>query len=190
MLSVSCLWMLLIPSSSSQGNTSAFITSVDFSFVFLCIQRKPPPQRCLIEAADRRQGEKFLQHQDCRSILVAWEDNDMACVTERGQRRWGLSWENMSVVYYCLQAQRIWETWHTHTKHSWNSQLIWGCIGTEDSPLTHKPPSNIACVVRYKIFCKIQDLQRTVNRRELPFGRIMGLFYIAPWISRGCFTDL
>lgn len=70
----------------------------------LCIQWKPPLQRCLIEAAERRQGEKFLQLSEIAEafgvavvvvvvvvvvvaavvIGVACPDNDTAGVAERG----------------------------------------------------------------------------------------------------------
>lgn len=66
----------------------------------LCIQWKPPLQRCLIEAADRRQGQKYLQLSEIADTIVvvfvvavvtivigvACLDNDTAGVAERGSR--------------------------------------------------------------------------------------------------------
>lgn len=191
MLSARSLWITLILSSSSQ-KTPAHSSQVWISPLWFCAFR----WSLTTEMPDRGDRQKSRGRNSSETkiaeafffvvfvvvlVAVACEDNDMACVAVRGQRRWGLSWGNMSVVYYCLWAQRIWgagegsphcglekkkEHSRMHTAH-----LIRECIWTEDSPQTHKAPSNIACVVGYNIFCKIQDLQRTVNRVELPVGR-------------------
>lgn len=59
-------------------------------FVILCIQCKSPPQRCLIEAADRRQQEKFLQHRDCRGIFVLLARIMIWPVSQRGGSEGGV----------------------------------------------------------------------------------------------------